>query len=73
MAAVVSAFFTVFIKTDGDDTGGSNDLQGLPMAVTGYGPAALAAVRWNSAPARLPNWRRTRHRDGQPEPAQREL
>lgn len=30
MAAVVSAFFTVFIKSEGDDTGTANDIQGLP-------------------------------------------
>jgi lambda family phage portal protein len=29
MAAVVSAFFTVFIKSEGDETGSTNDLTGL--------------------------------------------
>jgi lambda family phage portal protein len=39
MAAVVSAFFTVFIKTTGDDTGTANDLQGL-AAGSPYPPEA---------------------------------
>jgi lambda family phage portal protein len=39
MAAVVSAFFTVFIKTTGDDTGTANDLQGL-NAGSPYPPEA---------------------------------
>lgn len=37
MAAVVSAFFTVFIKSEGDETGDTNGLQGLPDA-SPYGP-----------------------------------
>jgi lambda family phage portal protein len=31
MAAVVSAFFTVFIKSNGDDTGDTNGLEGVPQ------------------------------------------
>jgi lambda family phage portal protein len=37
MAAVVSAFFTVFIKSEGDDTGDSNGIQGLADP-SPYGP-----------------------------------
>jgi capsid protein len=45
MAAVVSAFFTVFIKTTGDDTGAPTTSKGVP-ANAGHGRPKLAAANF---------------------------